>query len=75
MSEWEEINRGKSFISDLGEARAVTMEGNECHLGRYAAWMPTGEDKHQVVEVSDSIEQLMVKYKVPQERIYVVSPA
>lgn len=73
MKEWEAKNKGKCFISDIGESKSVAMAGCKSLLGRYAVWMPDEENGHQVVEMSDNIEQLMRKYEVPQERVYVVT--
>lgn len=68
--EWTELMKDKAFITDLGESQTSMVNGEEIVVGRYAVWSPvTNSTGHQVVEVSDSLEALMGKYKVPADRV------
>ncbi|MCL2840539.1 MAG: hypothetical protein FWE05_07160 [Defluviitaleaceae bacterium] len=66
MLDWKKLMKGKPFITDLGK--------NELSPLRYAVWSPLkNSESHQVVEVSETLEGMMEKYKIPQERVcYVV---
>lgn len=71
---WEELFFGKCFISDLGDEQVVENDNKEqIVLGRYAAWAPiSGCKNHQIVEISDNLEELMKKYNIPQDRVCVL---
>ena len=73
MCEWEEVNKGKKFISDLGKSSNITVGDVTQLMGRYAVWVPTDDGRHQVVEVGDNVEILKKKYDIPQERIYLAA--
>lgn len=64
MEDWNARFGGRKFISDLGEA----AEGVPDWPGRYALWLPQGKG-HQIVEVSDDLEDLCRRYQVPQENV------
>lgn len=64
MEAWKERFGGRKFITDLGEKSADTPQWP----GRYALWVPQGEG-HQIVEVSDDLEDLCRRHGVPQENI------
>lgn len=66
---WQDTFSGKNFISDLGGEQKVENSDKEITLSRYAAWVPIGEKKHQIVEISDDLQMLMEKYSVPQDRV------
>mgnify|MGYP007069877149 CR=1 FL=1 len=70
--DWQETFSGQTFISDLGTEQKVESGDKEITLSRYAAWAPVGEKNHQIVEVSDDLNMLMEKYKVPSDMICVL---
>ncbi len=70
MVKWSELMNGKAFITDLGENQTAIIDDEETIVGRYAVWSPVKNSSgHQVVEVSDRLEMLMEKYKIPNERV------
>lgn len=68
---WKEFANGQCFISDLGQDQTVENAGKEpVLLGRYAAWAPTkGGGNYQIIDVSSSLDELMDKYGIPQDRV------
>lgn len=64
MEDWDTRFGGRKFISDLGEA----AEGIDQWPGRYALWLPQGKG-HQIVEVSDDLEELRRRHQVPVENV------
>ena len=76
MDEWVRLMGGKTFITDLGADRAVTVEDVEQVLGRYAVWSPLkGQDGHTIVEVGSDLTALMSRYSIPSERVCAVQTA
>ncbi|MDO5558490.1 MAG: hypothetical protein Q4F95_02710 [Oscillospiraceae bacterium] len=70
MNQWNEMFEGKVFISDLGESKETEKNGRKITVARYAVWSPVqGCSNHQVVEVSDDIDDLITRYNVPPDRI------
>ena len=70
MQTWNDLMKGKAFITDLGVSKTSTINGEEVDVGRYAVWSPvTNSEGHQVVEVGADLEELMNKYKIPEERV------
>ncbi|MDE6261106.1 MAG: hypothetical protein K2M42_09660 [Oscillospiraceae bacterium] len=76
MDEWARLMGGKTFITDLGADRTVTVEDVEQVLGRYAVWSPLkGQDGHTIVEVGSDLTALMGRYNIPSERVCAVQTA
>ena len=72
--ELEEMFAGKFFISDLGTVQKIALADGQMSLMQYAAWAPVADEaKHQIVEISCSLEHLMQKYNVPPERVCTVA--
>ncbi len=66
MTQWEELMAGQTFITDLGVERAS--------VGRYAVWSPLqGGQGHAVVEVGQELDELMSRYRIPQDRVCVLA--
>lgn len=65
----EELFKGKFFISDLGVAPEVEIDGKNMRMGRYAVWAPTADGQHMIVEVSGDLKQLAEKYDIPQDSV------
>lgn len=64
MEDWDARFSGRKFISDLGEA----AENAPDWPGRYALWVPQGKG-HKIVEVSDDLEDLRRRHRVPLENV------
>lgn len=61
---WIDCMKDKIFITVL------SAEGNEASPGRYAVWAPDeNSHNHRIVEVSESLDYLIEKYKITQDRI------
>lgn len=70
MNEWQQLTKDKCFISDIGESQSVQINGKTESLGRFAVWSPVLEAQgHQVIEVGNCVDELMKKYKIPQELV------
>lgn len=70
MSTWNELMKGRCFISDLGADQTTEINGQSTVVGRYAVWSPLrGSDGHQVIEVGQELEPLMKKYHIPIDRV------
>lgn len=68
--QWNDLMGGRTFITDLGVERHVELDGVDTTVGRYAVWAPIrGCDRHQVIEVGQTLEVLMDKYHIPAERV------
>jgi len=69
MPNWKELMKGQPFISDMGSG--------EHPAGQYAVWSPVrNSDSHQIIEVSNSLNDMMEKYNIPGDRVcYVVQSA
>ena len=68
--EWHELFADKYFISNLGEEQTVEIGNKETVLAQYAAWAPmVGNRSHQIVEISNDLNLLMEKYRIPADRI------
>lgn len=65
--EWEELVRGKIFITDLGEELPTADSSTIC---RYAVWVP-GNDmaEHRITEVNNNLQMLQEKYHVSDEMV------
>lgn len=59
------------FISDMGESITVTdSDGKQMtKLPRYAAWGEKGKGRPEVLECSDSLEDLMSKYGLEKDKV------
>lgn len=74
MSAWEELMQGQVFLTDLGSNQTSVINGEECVVGRYAVWSPVKNGTgHKVVEVSEELEPLVTKYKIPEERVLMLA--
>lgn len=64
--------RGQCWISDMGSETVLTRDdGETMTLPRHGVWChERGMRKPGVVEVSDDLDGLMEKYKVPADRVF-----
>lgn len=70
MQKWSELMKNKPFITDMGVSRTSVIDGKEVTVGRYAVWSPvTNSTGHQVIEVSEDLDELKHKYNIPEERV------
>lgn len=65
MEDWNAHFGGRKFITDLGEA----AQGAPGMPERYALWLPLGKQGHQIVEVSDDLEELRRRHHVAPEDV------
>lgn len=70
---WHDTFSGKIFITDLGSEQAAGADDGKEPVARYAVWSPLGEKNHQIVEVSDNLDELMEKYRVPETMICTIA--
>lgn len=70
MQEWNQIMKGKTFITDMGVSRTSVINDEEVTVGRYAVWSPvSNSESHQVIEVGEDLDLLKSKYGIPEERV------
>lgn len=64
MEDWNAQFGGRKFITDLGDA----LQDRPDRPGRYALWVPQGKG-HQIVEVSDDLEDLCRRHQVSAQYV------
>lgn len=71
MEDWATRNKGKRFITDLGNEQTKEVDGKLVTMGRYAVWSPIeGADNHCIVEVGTDCGELQKKYGINAAMIY-----
>lgn len=75
--DWNNLVKGRHFLTDRGEETRVETPDGDMVLGRFAVWAPIpNTDRHQVVEVGSDGDALADKYAIPADlRMRLMNPA
>lgn len=63
------LAEGELFISDLGENKEISVDGQPARLVRYAAIKSSSNGQFRVVEVSSDLQHLLEKYGLEKQSI------
>lgn len=67
---WNNLTKGKYFITDLGKTIKASGENGELIVGRYAVWKPMPDNQHAIMEVSADLQYLKKKYHIKGDEIF-----